>query len=71
MAGFKAKALSSCARPFGFAQGKLAVGGCPQMGSGDIDIGGSGPTRTADAGRGARALDALLGRKLLCREVPE
>jgi hypothetical protein len=26
-----AKNQSSCARPFGFAQGKLAEGGCPHM----------------------------------------
>ena len=35
------------------------------------ELGGSGPTRAKDAGRGARAFDALLGWKLLCGEVPE
>jgi hypothetical protein len=34
-------------------------------------LGGSGPTRSKDAGRGAGTPDALLGRKLLCGEVPE
>jgi hypothetical protein len=33
-------------------------------------LGGSGPTRQKDAGRGAGAPDALLGRELLCGEVP-
>lgn len=32
-------------------------------------IGGCGPTREADAGRGAGAPDALLGWEFLCREV--
>lgn len=42
-------------------------GGCRYM---NLN-GGSGPTRAADAGRGAGALDALLGWKFLCGEVPE
>jgi hypothetical protein len=36
-----------------------------------VDLGGSGPTRAADAGRGAGALDALLGWELLRCEVQE
>ena len=34
-------------------------------------FGGSGPTRKKDAGRGARAFDALLRRAVLRGEVPE
>jgi hypothetical protein len=36
-----------------------------------IDCGGGGPTRSQDAGRGARAFDALLRRSLLCGEIPQ
>jgi hypothetical protein len=37
----------------------------------DFAIGGSGPTREEDAGRGAGTLDALLGWTFLCGEVSE
>jgi hypothetical protein len=35
------------------------------------DFGGSGPTREKNARGSAGAFDALLGRKLLCSEVPK
>jgi hypothetical protein len=36
-----------------------------------FDLGGSGPTRSADAGWGAGAFDALRGWEFLCGEVSE